>query len=99
MENAFSLDDILSGIEVLLSSQITMSEITEKFQYEFAKYVGAKYALMVNSGSSANLLATFALVNPQKKNFLKRNSECLIPALCWSTSLWPIVQAGLKQNL
>ena len=72
LENAFSSDDILSGIEVLLSSRITMSEITEKFQYEFAKYVGAKYALMVNSGSSANLLAAFALVNPKKKNFLKK---------------------------
>ena len=72
LENAFSLDDILSGIEVLLSGQITMSEITEKFQYEFAKYVGVKYALMVNSGSSANLLAAFALVNPRKKKFYKK---------------------------
>ena len=70
LEEAFSLNDILSGIKVLLSNQITMSEITEKFQYEFAKYVGAKYALMVNSGSSANLLAAFALVNPRKKNLL-----------------------------
>jgi len=96
LENAFSIDDILSGIKVLLSGQITMSEITEKFQYEFARYVGAKYALMVNSGSSANLITAFALVNPRKKNFLRKNSECLIPALCWSTSLWPIIQAGLK---
>ncbi len=96
LENAFSSEDILSGFKVLLSGQITMSEITEKFENEFAKYVGAKYALMVNSVSSANLLATFTLVNPRKKNFLKKNSECLIPALCWSTSLWPIVQAGLK---
>ena len=96
LENAFSLDDILSGIKVLLSKQITMSEITEKFQIEFAKYVGAKYALMVNSGSSANLLASFALVNPGKKNYLKNGEECIIPALCWPTSLWPIMQAGLK---
>ena len=51
---------------------------------------------MVNSGSSANLLASFALTNPKKKNFLKRGDEFLIPALCWSTSLWPMVQAGLK---
>jgi len=96
LENAFSIDDILSGIKVLLNGRITMSEITENFQYEFARFVGAKYALMVNSGSSANLISTFALVNPRKKNFLRRNSECLIPALCWSTSLWPVVQAGLK---
>ena len=96
IDEAFSSVDICKGIEVLLSGQLTMSEITREFEYEFAKYIGAKYALMVNSGSSANLLAAFALVNPRKKNFLKRDNEFLIPVLCWSTSLWPLVQAGLK---
>ena len=65
--NAFSNEDILDGIEVLLSQKLTMSKITEKFEYEFAKFIGSKYALMVNSGSSANLLASFALINPKKK--------------------------------
>ena len=51
---------------------------------------------MVNSGSSANLLSMFSLVNPKNKKKLNRNDECLIPALCWSTSLWPIIQSGLK---
>ena len=94
--DAFSTVDILKGIEVLLSRKLTMSEITRKFEYEFAKYIGAKYALMVNSGSSANLISAFALVNPRKKNFLKKGDEFLIPILCWSTSLWPLFQAGLK---
>ncbi len=93
--NSFSNEDIICGIEILLSKKITMSKLTKKFEHEFAKYIGAKYALMVNSGSSANLLSTFALTNPLKKNRLKRGDECLIPSLCWSTSLWPIVQAGL----
>jgi len=96
LADGFRTDDILKGIEVLLSGKITMSEITSEFEYEFAKYVGSKYALMVNSGSSANLISSFALVNPKKRNFLKRNDEFLIPALCWSTSLWPLIQAGLK---
>ena len=96
IDEAFSSVDICKGIEVLLSGQLTMSEITREFEYEFAQYIGTKYALMVNSGSSANLLAAFALVNPRKKNFLKRGNEFLIPVLCWSTSLWPLVQAGLK---
>ena len=96
IDEAFSSVDICKGIEVLLSGQLTMSEITREFEYEFAKYIGAKYALMVNSGSSANLISAFALVNPRKNNFLKRGDEFLIPVLCWSTSLWPIVQAGLK---
>ena len=93
--NSFSNEDIIKGIEVLLTKKITMSEITKKFEKEFAKFIGSKYALMVNSGSSANLLATFALINPLKRNKLNKGDECLIPSLCWSTSLWPIVQAGL----
>ena len=93
--NSFSDEDLIKGIEVLLTKKITMSSITKKFEKEFAKYIGSRYALMVNSGSSANLLATFALINPLNKKKLKKGDECLIPSLCWSTSLWPIVQAGL----
>ena len=92
----FIKEDIIAGIETLLSGRITMSSITKKFEQNFAKYIGSKYALMVNSGSSANLLAVFSSINPKNKNQLKTNDECLIPAICWSTSLWPIVQAGLK---
>ena len=65
--DSFSNDDIIAGAQTLLKKQITMSVLTKKFEKEFAKYVGAKYALMVNSGSSANLLAFFALINPLKK--------------------------------
>ncbi len=92
----FSKEDIVAGIKTLLSGNITMSVITKKFEEEFAKYVGVKHALMVNSGSSANLLAFFSSINPKSRNKLNKNDECLIPALCWSTSLWPIVQSGLK---
>jgi len=94
--NAFSTDDILRGTEVLLNQKITMSSITEEFEYRFAQFIGSKYALMVNSGSSANLLASFALINPKKKNRLKRGDKFLIPAICWSTSLWPLIQCGLN---
>ena len=59
LENPLDVDDIIKGIEVLLDGQVTMSTITKKFEKEFAKFVGSKYALMVNSGSSANLLAFF----------------------------------------
>jgi CDP-4-dehydro-6-deoxyglucose reductase, E1 len=96
LDDALSNEDIIKGMEVLLKKKITMGEITERFEYEFAKFLNVKYALMVNSGSSANLLASFALVNPQKNNFLKQGDEFLIQSLCWSTSLWPLIQAGLK---
>ena len=96
LDNAFSKEDILEGIKVLLSQQLTMSEITYNFEKAFAKHLGSKYAVMVNSGSSANLLASFALINPMKKNRVKQGDHFLIPALCWSTSLWPLIQCGLK---
>ena len=96
LEKGFTKDDIIKGIEVLLSKKITMSEITKKFETAFSKFVGSKYALMVNSGSSANLLAAFALINPKKKRKLKSGDKFLIPALCWSTSLWPLIQCGLR---
>ena len=67
LEKGFTSEDVMRGIEVLLSRNITMSNITKRFELEFAKFVGSKFALMVNSGSSANLLAAFALVNPKKK--------------------------------
>ena len=97
VEYPFSKKDILEGRKVLSYGKfITMNKITNEFEKKFAKYLGVKYALMVNSGSSANLLAFFALTNPKLKNKIKPNSECIIPTICWSTSLWPIIQAGLK---
>ena len=96
LDSAFSKDDLISGIKVLVSGQITMSKKTKDFEKEFANKLGVKYALMVNSGSSANLLAAFAACNPLRKNRFKPGDEVLIPALCWSTSLWPLVQSGLK---
>ena len=73
-----------------------MSKITKNFEKQFAKKLGCKYALMTNSGSSANLLAVSAIINPMFKNKLKAGDEVLIPSVCWSTSLWPIVQNNLK---
>ena len=96
LTNAFSKSDISCGIKVLKSKRITMSKITKNFEKQFAKKIGCKYALMTNSGSSANLLAISSIVNPLFKKKLKARDEVIIPAVCWSTSLWPIVQNNLK---
>ena len=96
LEDGFSKKDLSIGVKVLLSGQITMASQTRKFEIEFAKKLGVRYALMVNSGSSANLLATYAAGNPLRKKRFKLGDELLIPVLCWSTSLWPLVQFGLK---
>ena len=72
LDDAFTFEDLNKGIDVILSGKITMGEITRKFENEFSNFVGSKHAIMVNSGSSANLLAAFALTNPRKKKPLKK---------------------------
>ena len=99
LDQGFSNDDIKKAISVLKSKRLTMSLKTRDFENYFAKKLKTKYAVMVNSGSSANLLIFFSLLNPLKKNKLKYGDECLVPALCWSTSLWPVLQSGLKPRL
>ena len=96
LDDAFSNNDLFEGIKVIISGQLTMAKKTEEFEKKFAKKLKVKYAVMVNSGSSANLLSTFAACNPMRKNKFKVGDEVLIPSLCWPTSLWPLVQAGLK---
>ena len=80
LENAFSKEDLNCGIKVLKSKQITMSKKTINFEKTFAKKNGSKYAIMTNSGSSANLLALSALTNLLNKKRIKERSEVIIPA-------------------
>ena len=96
VENPFSNNDIKEGIKVLKSKQLTLSKRTISFEKDFSNKLKSKYSLMVNSGSSANLLALQCLINPYRKKRLNKGDEIIIPTLCWSTSLWPIIQSNLK---
>jgi dTDP-4-amino-4,6-dideoxygalactose transaminase len=98
LDKGLSKKDLNEGIKVLKSGNITMGLMTKKFENLFKKKLKTNYALMVNSGSSANLLAAFASCNPLRKNRFKQGDQALIQALCWPTSLWPLVQTGLKIN-
>ena len=95
-DHTFRNKDLIEGIKVILSKDVTMSKITKKFEKVFSKKIKSPYSLMVNSGSSANLLAFQCLINPYRKKRLKKGDEVLIPSICWSTSFWPIIQCGLK---
>lgn len=96
VENPYEPDDIKSGISILKSSFITMGKKTQEFEKKFTNKLKTKYSLMVNSGSSANLLIFQCLTNPMKTDRLYPGDEVILPTLCWSTSLWPIVQSNLK---
>tara|TARA_A100001011_G_C14301731_1_gene841069 strand:- start:1138 stop:2364 length:1227 start_codon:yes stop_codon:yes gene_type:complete len=95
-ENTFDKKDLKSGINVILSKKVTMSKKTLLFEKIFKNKIKVNKSTLVNSGSSANLLALQCLINPYQEKKLNRGDEILIPVICWSTSLWPIVQSGLK---
>lgn len=82
---------------VIASGMFTMGAHVQTFERDFATYVGSKYCVMVNSGSSSNLLMVAALFytkNPKLK--LKRGDEVIVPAVSWSTTYYPLYQYGLK---
>ncbi len=75
--------------------RFTMSEEVASFEREFAAYFGMKYGVMVNSGSSANLIAVAALFYTKARP-LQRGDEVIVPAISWSTTYHPLQQYGLK---
>lgn len=82
---------------VIASEKFSMSIEVEKYEQLFAKYIGSKHALMVSSGSAANLLMIASLFYSKDENRkLKRGDEIIVPAVSWSTTYFPLQQYGLK---
>lgn len=81
---------------VIDSGMFTMGEKVKAFEAAFAAYFGMDHAVMVNSGSSANLVATAALRFRQQGPALKPGDEVIVPAISWTTSYTPLQQYGLK---
>ena len=82
---------------VIDSNYFTMGHEVAQFEKEFAAYFGSKYAVMVNSGSSANLLMTASLrFTSDKRSQLNEGDEIIVPAIGWSTTYFPLSQYGLK---
>ena len=82
-------------LDVAESGMYTMGKKVRKFEEKFAKYFGMKYAVMTNSGSSANLIAIASLFY-KKDNPLKRGEEVIVPCISWATTFHPLQQYGLK---
>ncbi|MCR5026161.1 MAG: aminotransferase class V-fold PLP-dependent enzyme, partial [Methanobrevibacter sp.] len=80
---------------VIKSNRFTIGPEVEKFEEEFSKFFGSKYAVMVNSGSSANLIAISSLVLSDKYD-LKAGDEVIVPAVSWATTYTALHQCGLK---
>ncbi|MHB9035622.1 MAG: DegT/DnrJ/EryC1/StrS family aminotransferase [Armatimonadota bacterium] len=82
-------------VDVLHSGRFTMGARVRDFEKRFADYFGSRYAVMVNSGSSANLLAVAAMRYKSGKR-MNPGDEVIVPAVSWSTTYYPLHQYGLK---
>jgi len=89
-------DEEIRAIQrVVASGQFTMGENVQRFEEAFAEKFGVKHALMVSSGSSANLVGVAALFY-KKKRPLQRGNEVIVPSISWATTYYPLQQYGLK---
>ncbi len=80
---------------VIASGMFSMGKEVFSFEEEFAKFAGSKYCVMVNSGSSANLIMVGAMFY-KKNNPWKIGDEVIVPAVSWPTTYYPLYQYGLK---
>jgi CDP-4-dehydro-6-deoxyglucose reductase, E1 len=94
-EPTFSADEINAAVECMLTTFVTMGAKVKTFEREFADLHHFDHGVMVNSGSSANLLAIAAVANSETEDALQPGDEVIVPALSWSTTVWPLVQLGL----
>jgi CDP-6-deoxy-D-xylo-4-hexulose-3-dehydrase len=92
---SYGADEVNEAVAALLSMHITMGERVRRFERLWAEYLGVRHAVMVNSGSSANLVAAAVLVNPAFPDRLTAGDEVLVPAVAWSTTYYPLVDVGL----
>jgi CDP-6-deoxy-D-xylo-4-hexulose-3-dehydrase len=82
---------------VITSGMFTMGPKVFEFERQFASYLGAKHCVMVNSGSSANLLMVASLFYSKNPDMiLKPSDEVIVPAVSWSTTYYPLYQYGMK---
>lgn len=91
----FDEQEMINLVDSSLDFWLTYGEYSKKFEKEFAKMLGIKWSFLVNSGSSANLLAFFALTSPLlRERQIKRGDEVITVAAGFPTTVAPIVQYG-----
>ena len=90
---SFGLEEITEAIESMITYRTTMWDKTRQFEELFSEYVGAE-AVMVNSGSSADLLLVYSMLS-SSGGTLEPGDEILVPAVTWPTHLWSVAMAGL----
>ena len=89
-------DEEIQAIQrVIVSGRFTMGEHVVQFERDFAKKFEVKHALMISSGSTANLVGVASLFY-KKERPLQRGDEVIVPSISWATTYYPLQQYGLK---
>jgi CDP-6-deoxy-D-xylo-4-hexulose-3-dehydrase len=96
--STWGAEEIEAIQRVIASNRFTIGPNVAAFEEAFAAYHKRKYAVMVNSGSSANLLCVAALFY-RKDRPLQRGDEVIVPAISWATTYHPLQQYGLKLKI
>src|SRR5579859_6203129 len=91
----FDDEEMVAAVDSLLDFWLTLGPEGEAFERELAQAVGSRHALLVNSGSSANLLAVATLTSPQVERPLCPDDEVITVAAGFPTTVAPLVQYGL----
>lgn len=88
-------DDVLLGIEAMMDAWLTAGRFSERLERELARYFGSRFSFLVNSGSSANLLAFYTLTSPKLgAKALMPGDEIITVAAGFPTTINPIIQYG-----
>jgi CDP-6-deoxy-D-xylo-4-hexulose-3-dehydrase len=90
----FDENEMVAAVDAVLDFWLTLGAQGEAFERELAAYVGTRHAVLVNSGSSANLLALASLTSPQLERPLRPGDEVLTVAAGFPTTVAPIIQHG-----
>ena len=90
-------EELVIANKILASNNLTMGKNVKEFESKFAAYIGTEYAVMFNSGSSANLAIITAL-KYIKDSKLQEGDNIIVPAVSWSTTFYPITQNGFVLN-
>jgi CDP-6-deoxy-D-xylo-4-hexulose-3-dehydrase len=89
------VDDILHGVDATLDAWLTTGRYAKDFEKDFAAYFGSKASVLVNSGSSANLVAFYSLTSPKLgERALKPGDEVITVAAGFPTTINPMIQFG-----
>jgi len=91
-------DELAAIDRVLRGGRLTMGDAVRRFEEAFAAKFGMRHAVLVNSGSSANLVAVAALFHVKDRP-LARGDEVIVPAISWATTYHPLQQYGLRLRI